>query len=54
MAFIYFESLWKLGPEPKEQRIIGLAEIVRGGHGVTFDDLLRLNRLLLVFLGLAR
>lgn len=28
VAFFYFESLWSLGPEPKEQRISGLAEIL--------------------------
>jgi hypothetical protein len=28
VAFFYFESLWSLGPEPKEQRITGLAEIL--------------------------
>ena len=28
VAFFYFESLWSLGPEPKEQRIRGLAEIL--------------------------
>jgi uncharacterized lipoprotein YddW (UPF0748 family) len=28
VAFFYFESLWSLGPESKEQRITGLAEIL--------------------------
>jgi uncharacterized lipoprotein YddW (UPF0748 family) len=28
VAFFYFESLWSLGPEPKEQRIRGLADIL--------------------------
>jgi uncharacterized lipoprotein YddW (UPF0748 family) len=28
VAFFYFESLWSLGPEPPEERIAGLAEML--------------------------
>jgi uncharacterized lipoprotein YddW (UPF0748 family) len=28
VAFFYFESLWSLGPEPAEERIAGLAEML--------------------------
>jgi uncharacterized lipoprotein YddW (UPF0748 family) len=28
VAFFYFESLWGLGPEPPQERIAGLAEML--------------------------